>query len=89
MVGLGGHSLSWTCGRSMMCDQLKEHTECAIFPEDKETQTNHHKWEDERASAFEYLSDYGKVRNRIAKHAPNSYKQEKENQVDSTWAGVL
>ena len=67
----------------MMCDQLKEHKECAIFPEDEETQAYQQEREHERARAFKYLSDSREVRNRIAKDTPHSHKQEKENQVDS------
>lgn len=67
----------------MMCDQLEEHKECAIFPEDVETQTYQEEREHERASAIEYLSNSREVRDRIAKDTPHSYKQEKENQVDT------
>ena len=71
----------------MMCNQLKEHKECAIFPQDEETQANQQEREHERACAFEYLSDSWEVRDRIAKETPHSHKQEKENQVDSHLGG--
>jgi len=58
-------ALGWVCVISMMSDQLIEHKECAIFPENEDTQANHQKWEDERASSFEYLSDYRKLRNHV------------------------
>ena len=39
-------SIPRKCGISMMCNQLKEHQECAIFPEDVQAQAYHHEWED-------------------------------------------
>jgi len=71
----------------MMSDQLKEQKECAIFPKDEETQAYHQEREYERAGAFEYPSNTREVRDRIAKDTPHSYKQEKEDQIDSQLDG--